>query len=204
MRLVRSAEVHLSIYIKTNFEVSLYFYRQLNVICLYICRHYRHNCLHIYRQMSVKDTVRRQIVRKISESARNPANTLRTPPGGWIATVRKALGMSGAQLGKRLSLKRGRISQAELAEAEGGVTLRTMQEMAEAMGCRFVYAIVPANGDLNDLIEAQARRKATEIVSRAATHMALEQQSLSAEQNKAEIDRLTRALVADPPSHFWD
>ena len=154
--------------------------------------------------MSVRDTARRQIARKISGAARNPANTLRTPPGGWIATVRKALGMSGAQLGKRLSLKRGRISQAELAEADGRVTLRTMQEVAEAMGCRFVYAIVPASGELTDIIEAQARRKATEIVSRAATHMALEQQSLSAEQNKAEIDRTTRALVGNRASHFWD
>lgn len=154
--------------------------------------------------MSVKDTARRQIIRKISESAHNPASTLRTPPGGWIATVRKALGMSGAQLGKRLSLTRGRISQAELAETEGRVTLRTMQDMAEAMGCRFVYAIVPAGGELSDVIEAQARRKATEIISRAATHMALEQQSLTLDQNRAEIDRLTRALVADPPSHFWD
>lgn len=155
-------------------------------------------------KMSVKDTVRKQIIRKINDSAESAACVLKTPPQGWIASVRKALGMSGAQLGKRLSLSRGRVSQAEIAELEGRVTLRTMQAMAEAMGCRFVYAIIPESGDLNEIIEAQARRKANEIVRRAATHMALEKQSLSDAQNKAEIERLTRAMLDNPPSHFWD
>ena len=34
------------------------------------------------------------------------------------------------------------------AESDGGVALRTMSEMAEAMGARFVYAIVPEGGAL--------------------------------------------------------
>ena len=60
------------------------------------------------------------------------------PGDGWIATIRKALGMSGAALARRLGVTRARVSQAERAEREGGITLKEMDEFAAAMGCRFV------------------------------------------------------------------
>ncbi len=154
--------------------------------------------------MSVKDIARKQMQSRINASARGSARLLQTPKEGWIALVRKALGMSGAQLGKRMSLSRGRISQVEKSEIEGGVTLRSMHELAEGLGCRFVYAIIPESGDLGDVVEAQARKKASALVKRAATHMALEKQSLRDDQNKAEIERLTRELIQNPPSNFWE
>jgi predicted DNA-binding mobile mystery protein A len=155
-------------------------------------------------KMSVKDTARRQMANRINRFASAPALDLDVPSKGWIATVRKALGMSGTELGKRMSLSRGRISQAEKSEIEGRVTLRTMQDMAEGLGCRFVYAIIPESGELNDVIAAQARKKATALVKRAATHMALEKQSLRDDQNRAEVERLTKELLQNPPSNFWD
>lgn len=143
-------------------------------------------------------------MRKVNASATTPAANLWAPSDGWIATIRKTLGMSGAELGRRLNVKRGRISQAEKAELEGAVSLKTMERMAEGLGCRFVYAIIPKDGGLEDVIRAQAREKAKEIVSRAATHMALEKQSLSYEQNMDEIQRLTDELARTQPSGFWD
>jgi predicted DNA-binding mobile mystery protein A len=154
--------------------------------------------------MSVKDIARKQMQSRINASATSSARLLQPPKEGWIALVRNALGMSGAQLGKRMSLSRGRISQVEKSEIEGGVTLRSMHELAEGLGCRFVYAIIPESGDLGDVVEAQARKKATALVKRAATHMALEKQSLRDDQNKAEIERLTRELIQNPPSNFWE
>jgi predicted DNA-binding mobile mystery protein A len=154
--------------------------------------------------MSVKDIARKQMLNKVSQVASTPMGQIQSPKGGWIAYVRKALGMSGAQLGRRLSLSRGRIAQAEKAEAEGGVTLRTMQDMAEGLGCKFVYAIIPEGGDLEAVIEAQARNKATAIVKRASTHMALEKQALADKQNHAEVERLTQDLMRNPSSKFWE
>ena len=87
------------------------------------------------------------------------------PREGWIATVRKALGMSGAQLARRLGVTRARISQAERAEVVGGVTLNTMRATAEAMRCRFVYAIVP-DKRIEDIIAAQAHVKARAVVAK--------------------------------------
>lgn len=144
------------------------------------------------------------MVRKINASALGPAKDLYVPKSGWIATVRKALGMSGAELGRRIDLKRGRISQVEKAESDGGVTLKTMEKMAEGLGCRFVYAIVPEDGSLEDVIKAQARKKAKQTVERAATHMALEQQSLGYEKNLTEIERLADELARTQPPGFWD
>ena len=153
--------------------------------------------------MGVRDTVTRQY-QAIVDYAASQFGGLRPslPSEGWIATVRKALGMSGAQLAKRLGVTRARVSQAERAEPGGGVTLKTMHAAAEAMGCRFVYAIVP-EGRIEDLIAAQARKKAKVIVSKASDHMALESQSLSDAQNAEEIERVAHDLIRIMPSDFW-
>jgi predicted DNA-binding mobile mystery protein A len=103
--------------------------------------------------------------------------TLRTPPEGWLRTVRTALGTSGAQLAKKMGLTRARIAQAEQAELSGAFTLKSMQAIAEAMGRQLVDAIVPP-GRVEDLVIAQARKKALALVGAASEHMALESQTL--------------------------
>src|SRR5690606_33043519 len=119
---------------------------------------------------------------------------------GWIRTVSKAVGMSGEQLERRVGGKRAAISNTEKAELVGGVTLKNMQQMAEGLGCRFVYAIVPEK-QLEDILDAQARKKALDIVNRTNKHMALESQSLSSEQIEYEIKRLQQDYLKE---HFTD
>lgn len=111
--------------------------------------------------------------------------------------------MSGAQLARRMGVTRARIAQAETSEGEGGITLKSMQATAEAMGCRFIYAVVP-EGHVEDLILAQARRKATALVNAASNHMALESQTLPDDRIAKEIDRLTHELARDMPADFWN
>ena len=152
--------------------------------------------------MSVKEIAAKQYQAIVDRAATRFERDTGAPPEGWIATVRKALGMSGAQLARRLGVTRARISKAERAEVQGGVTLRTMHMAAEAMGCRFVYAIVP-DGRIEDLLAAQARRKAQALVRKASDHMALESQSLSEEQNAEEVERLARDLLRNMPSGLW-
>ena len=132
-----------------------------------------------------------------------PLSRVDVPGDGWIATVRKALGMSGAALARRLGVTRARVSQAERAEREGGITLKAMEEFAAAMGCRFVYAIVPPEGRLESLVATQARRKAEALVARASSHMALERQALPEKKNRAEVERIARELMEDMPPDFW-
>lgn len=70
-------------------------------------------------------------------------SSIERPEHGWIRFARKMQGLTGSQLGERLGVSRASISQKEKAELDGGITLRAMQELAEAMDCEFVYEIRP-------------------------------------------------------------
>ncbi|CAN5498497.1 mobile mystery protein A [soil metagenome] len=150
--------------------------------------------------MSVKDIVRQQYQHIVDGAAQNPVP--KTPPEGWLRTVRRALGMSGAQLAKRMCVTRARVAQAENAELDGGITLKSMQATAEAMGCRFVYAIIPPHG-VQELIIAQARKKAENIVGTASKHMALESQVLQNVKLAQEVERLTHDIAQEMRPDFW-
>jgi predicted DNA-binding mobile mystery protein A len=150
--------------------------------------------------MSVKKTVRQQYRRIVNNAA--SCASLQIPPEGWLRTVRNALGMSGAQLARRMGVTRARVTQAEHAEVTGSVTLKSMQATAEAMGCKFVYAIVPP-GRIEDIVMRQARKKATAIVGTASQHMALESQTLPNDKIAQEVDRLTEEIAREMPPGFW-
>jgi predicted DNA-binding mobile mystery protein A len=153
-------------------------------------------------QMSVKAIVQQQY-RTIVDAAAAAYAGLKIPPEGWLRTVRNALGMSGAGLARKMGVTRARVTQAEHAELTGGVTLKSMQTMAEAMGCRFVYAIIPLSGRVEDIITAQARKKAIALVGTASTHMALEDQALPDDKIAQEVERLTREIAREMPPDFW-
>ncbi|WP_441233871.1 mobile mystery protein A [Bradyrhizobium sp. 930_D9_N1_4] len=152
--------------------------------------------------MSVKTIVQQQY-RNIVDSAAARVAGLTTPPEGWLRTARSALGMSGTDVANKMGVTRARITKAEHAELTGGITLKSMQVTAEAMGCRFVYAIIPASGHVEDLITAQARTKAMAIVGTASKHMALEDQTLPDDKIAEQVERLTRELALEMPSNFW-
>ena len=82
-------------------------------------------------------------------------NNIRQPREGWIRTVRMALGMSGAQLSRRLGNTRTIASYLERSELDGKITLKKMQQTAQALGCHFIYAIVPQTS-ISEIIEKQA------------------------------------------------
>ncbi|EGN75392.1 mobile mystery protein A [Idiomarina sp. A28L] len=153
--------------------------------------------------MSVKSTVRKQYVQIINSAAQQLAS-LKKPSEGWLSVLRKALGMSGAQVAMRAGVTRSAIHQAERNEANGAITIKQMQKFAEAMGGRFVYAIVPERGEVADIIQLQARRKAEARVVRASAHMALENQSLTSKQQAQRINDLADELIREMPSDFWE
>jgi len=121
---------------------------------------------------------------------------------GWLRTVRMALGMSGTQLAKKLGVTKARVSKVEQAELLGGVTLKTMQTMADAMDCQFVYAIVPKQ-KIEEVIKQRAIKKARIQVRQASTHMALESQSLNKEQIDFEIERIAAQIIDKMPADLW-
>lgn len=153
---------------------------------------------------SSKIIEREQTRHQVADAAEVLAR-IRVPQQGWIKTVRTALGMSGAALSRRLGGGRTRAANLERYEREGRVTLNSMREAAEALGCRFVYAVVPAQGDsIESLIETQAEHRARQIVREASIHMALEAQQLGVRDSTDETERLKKQLLYEMPRDFWD
>lgn len=152
--------------------------------------------------MSIKKIVSAQYRHIVNESAL-ALRHLKVPPEGWIRTMRKALGMSTVQLAERLEVTRVYVSKIEKDELNTSVTLRTMTKVAEALGCRFIYAIVPED-NVENLVLQQAKLKAKQIVDKANVQMALEAQLLTTDQIQAEIERLTDEIIREKYSSLWD
>jgi predicted DNA-binding mobile mystery protein A len=150
----------------------------------------------------MKHIIIRQYQDIIDNAAKKIAD-LSTPPEGWVRTMRGALGMSGAQLARLLNVSRSQVTQTEKNELAGVVTLKTLENAAEVMGCKFVYAIVP-NTSAKDLVKKQAMKKVKSLIAKADVHMALEDQALTKEQHRFEIERLQRELMNEMPFDLWN
>lgn len=152
--------------------------------------------------MSMKKVVAKQYRENVNR-ARSQLSGLAVPSEGWIRTVRKALGMSGAQLARRMGVTRALVSNTEKAELEGCVTLKAMQNMAESMNCRFVYAIVPEQ-EIEEIVRKRALQKARAEVKAASIHMALEEQALSKDKLEEQIQSLAKEMMDKANSDLWN
>src|SRR5579859_5403104 len=122
-------------------------------------------------------------LRQVDASIRPWASLLnRTPPrGGWVRSIRQALGMSASQLGRRMGLSRQAIADLERREVHGTATLAALEKAAEAVNAELVYAIVPRKS-LAETVRAQARTVADEQLKRVAHSMRLEAQDVSPDE----------------------
>lgn len=98
------------------------------------------------------------------------------PSGGWIASIREALGLSLADIGRRLHTPRQTVQKFERAEATDRITLGTLRRVADAMGCDLIYALVPKSGSFAELAEQPTRERAARDVKSVVHTMALEDQ----------------------------
>lgn len=194
----------LSLYIaKLKCPYCLAICRQLNAASIHLTKLIVVSRLYKGKPMSIEAIVLKQYRDKVDQAVIRFDGYSMPVSEGWLKTVRKALCMTGAQLAKRLGVTKGRVSQAESGELSGGVTLRTMQAMAEAMGCRFVYAVVP-DRNIESVIKDQAIIKAKARVKAASTHMALEAQSLDKDTLDSEIERIASEIMRKIPADFWN
>ena len=133
----------------------------------------------------MKNSRKMLIISQLDETLRKlrPLRDMSVPPRGWIRAIRDALGMSGRQLADRLNVYKARTSRMEKDELAGAVSLKTMQRVAEALDCSFVYGFVPRTS-LANAVRDQAKRVASKRMERASHTMALEDQALSQEEDR--------------------
>jgi len=127
------------------------------------------------------------------------------PKNGWVRTIRKVLGMTIIQLANRLDLNPSRIVKIESAEVHGNVTLKTLQETADAFDCELVYALVPKKS-LKSLLLEKASNTIKRRVERVSHSMALENQSVSNKYQDEEMENLKRIILSKPRmiSSLWN
>src|SRR5947207_15458921 len=84
------------------------------------------------------------------------------PQKGWIRAIREATGITVRDMAKRLRKAPSVAAHLESSEAEYRITVGKLREAADALGCRLVYALIPRNGSVLELVEERARTKAAE------------------------------------------
>ncbi|MHA8061502.1 mobile mystery protein A [Aquirufa beregesia] len=131
-------------------------------------------------------------------------NQVISPPIGWVKAIRTSLGMSMLQLGNKLSKSKQGIADIEKREIEGGITIKALREVGEALDMKLVYGFVPIDGSLEALIEKKALKLATKIVMRTSNTMRLEDQENSNERIEKAIKERTNSLKQEMPKILWD
>lgn len=153
--------------------------------------------------MRPKDRVaaRRQLDKRLNVLANSEAFS--RPPRGWIKAIREALGITTAQLGKRIGVSQPRAVAIEKAETKGSITLDSLERAANALDCRLVYALVPRK-PLDKLVTERAERLAKKRLASTRHSMALEAQGVEAADEQEQLKCMVQSLLDKAGSELWE
>lgn len=141
--------------------------------------------------------------RRLDERLKTFAGFGAPPPLGWVRAIRDALGLTGAQLARRLSIRPASLSELEKNEASGRITLATLKRAAEALDCTFVYALVPKQS-LDAMVKEAATAAAQRELAASFHTMALEGQDLRAGDKRDMMDALAADIAKAGGKRLWD
>ena len=153
--------------------------------------------------MYVERVKRRQATNRVNRAS-EAADSLSKPLGGWIATFQEAIGMNTPTLAKRLGITRNSAYSSIQNECSGSISLNQLDKMAKTMGGKLVYAIVPLEGPVEEIVKVQARKKAKRIIQRARAQMALEEQTDGLRGQEEMIEELATDMMREMPRNFWN
>jgi predicted DNA-binding mobile mystery protein A len=136
-------------------------------------------------------------------STLRPLLRAQRPPKGWVRALRDALGMTSAQLARRLGIVQSGVVELEQAEMHGGVTLKRLERAAAALGCRVVYALIPEK-PLSEIVRTRAERVAEKQVAMVEHTMRLEDQALTDKKARAELRERAIEQLMRKPARLWD
>lgn len=120
------------------------------------------------------------------------------PPQGWLKTIREFLGMTTTQLAKKINVAQPRVINLE--KNEKNTKISTMERIADALNCDFIYAFIPRE-NIDDIIYNQAKKKALKILNRVNKNMGLENQ-LS--DNEDTLEEVIKELLDNNIARIWD
>ncbi|MYA25243.1 MAG: mobile mystery protein A [Acidimicrobiales bacterium] len=119
---------------------------------------------------------------------------LARPNRGWIRALRDALGMSSADLARRMGISQQRVPAIERGEQDMTIKLDTLMRAADALDCELVYALVPRTS-LDGMVRDQARRQAAGLLRRVTQHSRLEDQRPTDADLAEQVEELAAELA---------
>jgi len=102
--------------------------------------------------------------------------------------------MSQAALAARVGISGPAVNKLEHAELAGGITMAKLAEVASALNCSLVYALVP-NTTIEETVQAEARRVAASTLGYAGRTMALEAQGVALDRQNEAVGRFAQDLI---------
>ena len=82
------------------------------------------------------------------------------PTNALLRAVRRALAIPVKEIAERMGVGRSTVNDLELRERSQTISMRSLARMADAMGCKVVYGVVPMKGrTLEYLAEERLWRK---------------------------------------------
>ena len=152
----------------------------------------------------MKSSVNRLGVKQLDERLR-PIRKLTSrdvPKGGWIRSLRSALGLAGVDLARRLGIAPSSVAALENSEAAGTVSLNTLRKAAAAMDCDLVYAIVPRSS-IGKVLERRANEKAEAMLRHVGQSMNLEAQGVIDDADRELYREVLVETLLQKPSALW-
>lgn len=141
-----------------------------------------------------------------TEEAISPFRSLlgaNPPRRGWVRAIQEALGITNVQLAKRLGLRPQTIEDMQGYEVSGTIKLQTLRKLAEALGCRVVYAVVPPE-PLDEIRRNRARQVARRQIQRVTHSMNLEDQGITSLEEDRQLELLVQKFLAGNPKKLWE
>jgi predicted DNA-binding mobile mystery protein A len=152
----------------------------------------------------MKSSLNRLGVKQLDEKLR-PIRKLPSrdvPKGGWIRSLRSALGLAGVDLARRLGIAPSSVAALENSEAAGTVSLNTLRKAAAAMDCDLVYAIVPRSS-IGKVLERRANEKAEAMLRHVGQSMNLEAQGVIDDADRELYREVLVESLLQKPSALW-
>lgn len=129
---------------------------------------------------------------------------IEVPERGWVHTVRTALNMTLQQLSNKLNIKPSSVKETEEREVSGSITLKSLRETANALEMQLVYALIPKQNSIKEMVDSKAHEPAKKIVLRTGHNMPLEDQGITDKKIQDAIEELAEEIKREKLKPLWD
>jgi len=153
------------------------------------------------RPRKLQPSTARNVVRQLDSTLEHASVPIR-PARGWVHAIRTALGMTHAQLARRIGITRQSVASLEANEVRWTASLGSLQRAADALGCDLQYTLVPRK-PLAEMLLRRARHKAEGRLRRVNVSQGLEASAVPDSAMATAVEDLATDLVRERPGDFW-